>query len=102
MQRCPLQYQNQRPSWQRASYDLKRPDIDKGLEFSIKGVKVGRRMLLPEHLNQNAVECAYGGQRSLLLRLETGDALRFEDLDIIGISQVTKSSLPKASLPGSD
>jgi hypothetical protein len=55
---CPFNRQAQRPSWQAASENLHRPDIDERFVLAVKRMKMWWRMFTPKHLDHNSKKAA--------------------------------------------
>jgi hypothetical protein len=52
----PFQNQRQGAPWQAALQNLERPDIDLNFRFAVDRMEVRRSVILPEHLDRDAVE----------------------------------------------
>ncbi len=63
----PFEHQRQRTPSQMTFDDVQRPDVDQRFVFRVQRMEMRRRMILLEHLNQDAVESADGGHRSALM-----------------------------------
>ena len=62
-----FEHQHQRTPSQLTFYDVQRSDVDQRFVFRVHRMEMGWCMIFPEHLNQDAVEGADGGHRSVLM-----------------------------------
>jgi hypothetical protein len=53
---CPFKNQNQRPLRQSSFQNFEGPNVDQHFIFALKRMEVRRSMILPEHLDCDAVE----------------------------------------------
>lgn len=66
MFRRSLQHQRQRTFRQLAAQHFQRPDVDLGFELGVDGMEMRRRVFAPEHLDDDAEECADRGHGTII------------------------------------
>ena len=70
----PFECERKRTAWQVAFDDLQGPDVNQRFVLGVEGVEVGRRMIQPEHLNDDTIKCVNVGIVALPRTLPPGEA----------------------------
>ena len=75
----PFEHQRQRTPGQLTFDDVQRADVDQRFVFRVQRMEMRWSMIFPEHLNQDAVEGADGGHRSVLMSVAIFTRMRMHE-----------------------